>query len=280
MATHKRYWSCSNFADWLRGVAKPSSASMEGWREWKANSRAEHPFRYWLAEEALDDLQDLITLPVRKIYDVKYHMVNRWVTRTHTLTAHPKHIKRGSWCEFDQRVLYCLFDELQNFVEVEQAWHNIAWDKEARARYKTPFWAVGWFRSRTWRCPEAGLDYLNWAGDLKYDEQWGVKESDPRYGQPTPQAEHAREIRALYDWWVNVRPARPDPMVASGWSLIMDEERILASDSWARTPDVKHARSVRKQQALDKMRELELQYDTEDTEMLKRLIDIRQHLWT
>ena len=280
MAQHKRYWSCSKLADVIRGTKKPPAATMEEWRDWKKDAKAAHPFRYWLADEALDWAQDLVTLPVRKLYDVKYHMVNRWVTRTHTLTADAEHLPRGRWAEFDQRVLYCLFDELQNFVEVELAWHHIAWDKEARQKFKTPFWAVGWFRSRTWRSPAAGLEYLDWASNLRMDESWGVDPTDPKYNQSTQQAIAAKETRELYDWWVHRRPARPDPYEASGWNLIMDEEHLLRNDVWAMRPEIKQLRSDKTRAALDKIHELELQYDTEDTEMLKRLIDIRKHLWT
>ena len=87
-----------------------------------------------------------------------------------------------------------MFDELVNFVEVELAWKNVAWDEEARKKYNTPFYAVGWFRWRTWRCPESGLDYLKWSQSLMLDESWGIPTDHKDYGQPTRQAQNAKEI--------------------------------------------------------------------------------------
>ena len=74
MAWHSSYWSNSKFATWLRGIDKPSAATAKGWREWHKESKAKHPFRYWLAEDALDDLQNLVTWPWRQIMEVKYHI--------------------------------------------------------------------------------------------------------------------------------------------------------------------------------------------------------------
>ena len=39
------------------------------------------------------------------------------------------------------------------------------------------------------------------------------------------QAQRAREIKAIYDWWTITRPARPDPHDLSGWTEICDEGR-------------------------------------------------------
>ncbi len=49
-----RYWSCSGFADWLRGSAKPRSETAGGWRDWETGAKARNPLRFWLAEEFLD----------------------------------------------------------------------------------------------------------------------------------------------------------------------------------------------------------------------------------
>jgi hypothetical protein len=106
----------------------------EEWDNWTTAAQMKHNFRYWLAEEGLSYLQDFVTWPVRKIYDVKYYINNRWVTRTHALTAHPRDIKPGAWCDVGNRFLPCLFNELVDFVETESAWSHIAWgSKEDRA---------------------------------------------------------------------------------------------------------------------------------------------------
>ena len=153
------YWTCSKFADWLRGTPSPTALTSKGWREWRADAQKRYPVRYWLADDGLDYLQTIFYWIPDKLYGLKYYINNRWVTRTHALTASASDIPRGQWCDVGNRFLPCLFNELRDFVEVELAWWHIAWSNaEEKAKYRAPFWATGWFRWRTWRCRQAGLD--------------------------------------------------------------------------------------------------------------------------
>lgn len=274
MVHHTHYWSCSKFADWLRGTPKGGAKTGRGWDEWRKEAEAAHSFRYWIAEEGLDKIQDVVTWPVRKIYDAKYYINNRWVTRTHTLTSS---LKRGQWHDLDTRLLHCAFDELVNFVEVEEAWSHIAWSKEAREKYQAPFWSSGWFRWRTWRCPQAGLDKLQWASSLT-NEEW-LEEDQKHLAEPTQQALTARELLFLYDWWKNIRPHRPDPHDSSGWTELCEQRReegrgLLDFEERSEEERV----STRK--ALDLCHEIEQSYEKEDTEMMIRLIKVRRGMWT
>jgi hypothetical protein len=280
MAQRSNYWSCSPFADWLRGTSKPRAETGKGWRVWTKAAKDAHPVRYWIVEEGLDYLQNFIYWPVDQIYAVKYYINNRWVTRTHALTAHARDIKPGTWCDVGNRFLPCLFNELVDFVEIELAWWHIAWNDVERSKYKAPFWATGWFRWRTWRCVQAGLDSLEWQRNLKYDEVW-IEKDDPRYGKPTPQAEKANEILALYMWWTVERPLRPDPYVASGWDALCAERRAKrGSDSLWDLEDRTPEESERDRICIDECHRLEQQYEQEDEDMMIRLIKIRQGLWT
>jgi len=280
MAQHTRYWSCSPFADWIRGTKKLSAGTSEEWDEWTTAAQMKHNFRYWLAEEGLSHLQDFVTWPVRKIYDIKYYINNRWVTRTHGLTAHPRDIKPGQWCDVGNRFLPCLFNELVDFVEVESAWMHIAWDEEARKKYKSPFWAAGWFRWRTWRCPQAGLDHLDWAMTLTVGTDWGVEESDPNYGKPTGQAERAKEIKELYTWWTVTYPNRPDPYDASGWTAACEASRIANGGRLSFSGDKDPVLKKDSDKAHKLLSKIEKAYAKEDEEMMIRLIKIRESLWT
>jgi len=277
MAHHNRYWSCSPFADWLRGTPKLKAGTSEEWNDWETKSQRYHPFRYWLAETALDSIQDFVTWPIRKIYDVKYYINNRWVTRTHSLTAHNRDIKPGSWCDVGNRFLPCLFNELVDFVEIETAWNHIAWDEQARKKYGAPFWATGWFRWRTWRSPQAGLDHLDWAMTLTNTDWCEPDHAD--YGKPTRQAISAGEIKELYLWWTTVYPNRPDPHEASGWTAYCEAKRILND---GRLFGSKESRAMQRQgnRALKLLKKIEASYDKEDTQMMIRLIKIRNSLWT
>jgi hypothetical protein len=241
-----------------------------------------HNFRYWLAEEGLSYLQDFVTWPIRKLYDIKYYINNRWVSRTHSLTAHPRDIKPGSWRDVGNRFLPCLFNELVDFVEVESAWMHIAWEsKENRAKYNPPFWATGWWRWRSWRCPQAGLDHLDWAMALKFDDEW-ISNDDPKYGQPTDQAISAREIKELYIWWTETYRNRPDAYDASGWSNLCEKRRLANPEKGfiSILHDRTDEEKVESRKALDLCSKIERDYNEEDTEMMIRLIKIRDTLWT
>jgi len=280
MAQHSKYWSCTPFADWLRGTKKLSMGTSEEWDNWTTRAQMKHNFRYWLAEEALGHIQDFVTWPIRKIYDIKYYINNRWVSRTHSLTAHARDIKPGQWQDVGNRFLPCLFNELVDFVEVETAWSHIAWgDKEARAKYDPPFWASGWWRWRTWRSPEAGLDHLDWAMTLT-NEEW-LTEDKKGEAKPTGQATSAKEIKELYLWWTTVYPNRPDPHDASGWSDYCEASRIANGGklSWSggdKSPELKK----QSDKSLKLLQKIEAAYEKEDEAMLIRLIKIRNSLWT
>ena len=269
MAHHSVYWNCSTFADWLRGTPKGRAKSFEDWETWRKEAEAAHPIRFWLAETALSTAQDVLTWPFRKVYDAKYYLINRFVTKTHALTSS---LKRGAWHEYDTRVLHCLFDELVNYVEVEEAWSNVAWDSAARARYKPPIYGIGRLRTRTWRCAEAGLDKLNWAAGLTEEDDEGNST-----GVPTRQAQGAKEIIELYKWWTTVYPQRADPHDVSGWTAICEKRRedglgIGASKTPEEADEIKRA--------LELTSKIEQEYDDEDTEMLIRLIKVRRNMWT
>jgi len=276
------YWTIGPFADWLRGTPSPGALTHKGWKEWHAMAQARHPVRYWLADTGLDYLQRFFYYIPDKIYGLKYYINNRWITRTHALTAHPRDIKPGEWRDVGNRFLPCLFNELVDFVEIELAWWHLAWDAEERPKYNMPWWAVGWWRIRTWRCPQAGLDNLKWQSELVWKEDEGFEPGDERIGKPTYQAEKALEILALYKWWTEVYPNRPDPHDASGWSEYCDLKRQefkgsgLGFMSESKNPETRALGDA----ALKKTREIEEAYEAEDEAMMIRLIKIRNSLWT
>lgn len=283
--SRSHYWTCSKFADWLRGTPSLAFGTSEEWNEWTEKAQAKSKFRYWLADDALRAVQNFVYWPTDKLYDLKYYINNRYITRTHALTASPVDIKPGTWMDVGNRFLPCMFNELRDFVEIEQAWHHIAWgSKEDKAKYNAPFWSTGWFRWRTWRCPQAGLDHLAWEMSLTYGSDYPSMVDDDKKDKPTPQAENAKEIRALYDWWTVTRPARPDPYEASGWTALCEARRARdeaegKKHSWSlndKTPAERKASD----KALKVLRKLEAQYEKEDTDMMIRLIKVRNGLWT
>ena len=280
MAHHSTYWSCTPFADWVRGTKKLDMGTSEQWDEWTTTAQMKHNFRYWLAEEGLSYLQDFVTWPVRKIYDLKYYINNRYITRTHALSASPVDIKPGTWMDVGNRFLPCLFNELVNFVEVETAWSHIAWgSKEDRAKYNPPFYASGWWRWRTWRCPQAGLDHLDWAMSLTYNEDW-LSKDDPKFGKPTPQAIRAKELKELYVWWTETYRSRPDPYDASGWTAYCEAARLAIGGKLSFSAIKDPVLKKQSDKAHKLLRKIEAAYEKEDEQMMIRLIKIRDALWT
>jgi hypothetical protein len=272
------YWTIGPFADWLRGTPSPGALTSKGWREWREQAQKAHPIRYWLADDGLDYLQRFFYYIPDRLYALKYYINNRFVTKTHALTAHPRDIAPGEWRDVGNRFLPCLFNELRDFVEVELAWWHIAWaGREEKAKYNAPFYATGWFRWRTWRCSEAGLDNLAWQMTLTNEE---FLEDDKKHlAESTYQAINAKEILELYRWWTEVYPNRPDPHDAGGWSDYCAKFRNEGRD-FLDFEDRTEEESEASKRALDATQAIEDKYNQEDEEMMIRLIRIRQSLWT
>lgn len=271
------YWSCSKFADWLRGTAKPGAETAKGWHLWEKAAKETHPIRYWIVEEGMDYAQNFVNWPADRLNDIRYYINNRWIHVTHGMMS--RSLEPGKWHEFETRLLHSSFDQLVDFVEIEQAWHHVCWDNEAREKFKTPWWRKQWFFrwGKVWRCPEAGVAHLEWACDLNLNDFYSP--GDPEYDQPSPQAIAAKELLELYNWWKFDRPSRPDPMEESGWSAYCDMRR-QRGDKWWFGDDKTPEEEQQSRTALDRSQEIEDQYDQEDEEMLIRLIKIRRSLWT
>lgn len=252
------YWSCSKFADILRGEKKPMALSMEDWNKWKINQKSNNKFRYFLSDILLNKIQNILYYPSDLFNSIRIYIKNRFITKTHYLKTG---LRPGFYHELDERILHGLFNELVEFVEIEQAWiqyissfipqktkkDNIDDVKQIR-KY---LFAKSKIKKFT-RSPELGIKYLNWAMNLVFDETYGVEKEDPEYGQPTEQAIAAKEILELYLWWKK-RDERKNPY-----------------GSWGKK-DI---------EAIKKSWEIEEQYDKEDEDMLIRLIKVRKNLWT
>jgi len=272
------YWTIGPFADWLRGTPKLKCGTSEEWDAWTDKAKAAYPIRWWIAEEGLDYLQKFVYYIPDRLNDIRYYINNRWISHSHALTAHPRDIQPGAWSDVGSRLLPCMFNELVDFVEIEQAWHHCIWSDEAKTKFEVPWWRKGWLRLRTWRSAEAGMEYLRWAETLSNAEF--LDEDKKHEAEPTYQAKAAKEIIELYTWWTVTYRNRPDPHDASGWTEYCEASRIANGGklSWSgdKSPELKAMSDT----AHEKLREIEAAYETEDEEMMIRLIKIRQSLWT
>lgn len=260
----REYWSCTNFADRLRGTSSPKIGSAQDYRDFRASAQSAHPFRYWLAETALDKIQDILYCPQTLYRNVHIWLLNRWVHQPHRLTAHPTNLKPGRWVELDDRFLPCLFDSLVDFVEQQKAYHWYIGMKDQELKQVPRFGHPGFELVRhllgikPWRNREWGLAYLDW--EINDTGEY--------------QSNAAREILEIYNWYTQEYPNRADPMEESGLREIYDAE----GDEFMpdRTPEQK----LVVDKALKRNQEIEKRYYDQETEMMHRLIKIRQFLWT
>lgn len=276
------YWTIGKFADWVRGTPKLKAGTAEEWDDWERKAQGFSKVRFWLAEEGLDYLQKFVFYIPDKLRNVKYYINNRWVARTHALTANSRDIRPGTWRDVGNRFLPCLFNELQDFVEIELAWWHLVWaDETERKKYKAPWWNFGWWNLHRWRCPQAGLDNLEWQRNLRWKED-EVGSDSPNLGKPTPQAIAAQEILDLYKWWTEVYRNRPEPMEASGWSAYCDACRDENGPGVMAMLKEPKSKALKKQgdKAHKMLQKIEAQYEKEDEEMMIRLIKVRNSLWT
>jgi len=278
---YSNYWSNSRFADWLRGVEKPHSLSLTGWKTWEKSSKKSRPIRHWFAEELLDYLQDTWMFIPNQLHKAAYYINNRFVEKRHYLKTR---LKAGAWHEFDERLLHGAFEELVDFVEIEKAYHHVATDRSVVDQYKIPFWRKGIFGIswHAWRCPEAGIEYLKWEAALKKSDNMGYPPNHSEYGSLTDQAQAAEECMALYFWWKN-RKYRSDINEESGLSGYYEDKRRSEGRDPDELPsfDFKDPNDKTTWQILnEKQMQIEARNDQEDTNMLIRLVKLRSELWT
>jgi hypothetical protein len=279
MNMRSNYWTIGKFADWLRGTPKLKCGTSEEWDAWTEQAKTAHPIRWWIAEEGLDHLQKFVYYIPDRLNDIRYYINNRWITRSHALTAHPRDIAPGTWRDVGNRFLPCLFNELVDFVEIEQAWHHCIWSDDAKTKFNVPWYRKGWLRLRTWRCSEAGMEYLRWAETLTNEEF--LEEGEKHKAEPTYQAKAAKEIIELYTWWTVTYRNRPDPMDASGWSAHCEAMRVKYPGSMFSSLNSKDPADRKASDKAHKLlTKIEKAYEKEDEEMMIRLIKIRESLWT
>lgn len=274
-----RHYQELKLFNWLRKkvfkIDKPYALPWGEWDKWKDRVKSEHPVGYFLTET----LPEWLELPAEKIldplYDVKYYLRNRFITKTHVLDTG---LEKGKWHEFDRRILHGMFNELVDFVEVEQAWHTVIWDSEKRKKYQTPkSHNYRFLRWGEWRCPEAGIDYYKWSMSLD-GEDIASHERNPGH------AEYAREIMFLYTWWKEVYLKRPDDAYdAVGYYEYvrqLDEKYGRGVDDIFNTRKYSPSERKERDRLSDLAHKTEEEWYEEENDMLIRLIKIRRNLWT
>jgi hypothetical protein len=264
-----RYYQDLKLFVWLRkklNVNKPYALPWGGWENWEEELKANRPVAYFLTETLPDWLEKPAEVLLDPLYNARYYLRNRFVTKTHYLKTN---LEPGKWHEYEKRILHGLFTELVSFVEIEQAGHHVAWDDEARKKHKQPWWhQYKLTRLGDWRCPEAGLAYLHWAMELD---------------EPVQQAESARETLILYTWWKDVYSTRRDEWEETGLREFWNNMDAKYGDGWlglgapSKMTKKEQAEYDRLSVAVHQMEEDRAQ---EEEDMMIRLIKLRRNLWT
>jgi hypothetical protein len=170
---------------------------------------------------------------------------------------------RGGWNDSDIQILHANFQILVNYVEKECAWMDVVFSSE---EWNVLPWTqrVYLMCGGTLRSRPHGTKYLQWEQNLLNED-----------GTASNQASISKQIYDLYWWWTVVRPLRVDPYSKitakydpAWWRQdgSLAEEQKEQHDLWSKQADEANA--------------LEEQYYQEDTDHLKKLMDLRNCMWT
>lgn len=158
----------------------------------------------------------------------------------------------ANYWDKDTILLYAVMQLVVDFVEIECAFMEL--DAPYTLRQTINLWLPWFLRSdEVYRNRELGLKHLE-----MLERFYGDKANGP--------SDIPKVIRDVYLWWKDVRPNRPDPGDASGLNKYMKQTQ--------KKDDKKVERLIL---AADKV---EAQYEREDTAMLKKIIDVRNFMWT
>lgn len=271
------YWSNSRLAKWVRlkfgHRVKPDALEWGAWADWDDDFHKAHPFVFWFTEDFMDYLQDVVMSPIDLYNKIRYKFLIRFIDRKYMMDTR---LDRWGWHDCDTRILHGLFETLVDFIEVEKSHMMLICDDNIP---KHRWYQLTFLRWNRVRSRELGVQHLEWEMSLDSPDL-GEYEANPT------QAAAAREQHALYTWWKDVRPNRPDPYDLSGINEIHAKREAEATGTdrkrgWMRTLiDRTDEEKAATTAAYHKVREIENQYEQEDEDMLIRLIKIRKSLWT
>ena len=234
----------------------PNAATMEEWADIEIKER-KRPVIYFLVRT----VPRWYRIKMRHLNDIKYWFLYRLVNK------HKYHrVETGlkpNYYEVETRMLHANFNMLKEYVEGEVSFMQL-WRKDEGD--------TDWISDAR----KAGLEHLDWEISLVHEANEVL---NPKIvGKPTLQAIAAKEKKALYLWWVDERPARPDP-----WDVYItddDDDDDVDGNFFVRMAKRTPAQKAASTKQFRQKEKLEEKYDAEDTKMLIRLMKLRKSLWT
>lgn len=181
------------------------------------------------------------------------YVAYRTTKRFHVLKMYS--LTPGYW-DKDEILLHAVMQLVVDFVEIECAFMEL--DAPFTFKQKLYLKYLPWFlrSDNLIRNRDAGLRHLNHLADF-YNDKLAGSTIAPLV------------IRDVYLWWKDIRPLRPTPEDASGWSAFYQERDPAVSKDLAKAERI-----------LKKLTKIENQYQAEDTKMLKKIIESRDFMWT
>jgi hypothetical protein len=235
----------------------PWALTGPGWNAFNKEFREKAPIRYWIHH----DYRKIFVYPIKR----KYEAISNWIRyRTYDRYHVVKTGLEPGYYDVDTTMLNVNFSLLKDFVEVETASRQF-WSSDEKRSWQFKY--IPFYRTFVpFRRPDLGIVQLEWASTL--DDP-----TLPPYEQSVHQAVSAREILALYKWWVNERPARNPIDLVRPRIRDDDMDDLFVSDE--ETPEYK-----KWTEAIESSQKQQEEWDEEDTNMLVRLVKIRRSLWT
>ena len=229
-----------------KGVDSDVARSSNDWHEFREYHKEHNPIRYFIN----NDFEAIFIWP----WSMRLRRLTDWVRYRTTRRYHV--IKTGmkpGYSDVSEKMLHVNFNMLKDFVEIEKA-----------HMYEV-------FVNNGVTGNAAGVAHLMWEMGLEEQEEFGNNQ----------QAKNAREIYDLYNWWIDERPLRVDPMETTEynayWKLRTELYGIgCVGCSDKDTPELKKLQT----KAYKLSEKLDKQYAKEDEKNLIRLMKIRDALWT
>lgn len=255
-------------------------------RSWRERAKTQK-VAYFVADTFPRFLTKLSEMPGNMVRAPIHFLIN-YRSCTHGMLS--RSLKRGSWHEFDERMLYSMFDSFQSFVEIECANNHVMWSQNLDVKKK---YGITWYNYNrlvnvfySKRMPAAGVDRIKWEMSFTDDDNKGGSST-----RLSAQSLSAHEQMELYVWWTVIRPNRLaiGASVLSGSGPYFDEllEKYKGQLSDVRGIGINKlskittpAETTKLKQLQNAQTELLAQWDEDDDIMLQRLVKIRRSLWS
>ena len=249
-----------HFKSWL-AYNPPAALSGTGWRLFNEEFAKNAPVRFFISK----NFKKTFIWPVKHKYEnicnwIRYRTYNRYhIVKTG--------LSPGYHCN-DTIILNANFSILKTFVERELASFSYWCSDDIRDKDQWKKYIPFYYNFFPVNNIEFSIKHLEWAATLD-DPTLPVQE------RCAEQAHSAREILALYNWWVNIRPVRKEYECGTYSDQGLGALSILDDDFDREAADYKQYKITR-----DQIVDQEAAWEDEDNKMLERLIKIRKHLWT